>query len=149
MRWVPAGGNLTGFGWQYLGQQAANVITVQSAYPGSRKQGYAIDPSAFANGLTIEEALSAPQDTWDDALDPMATTRLFQTTHAVNLALKLPASPYFTDYDLMVGQVVPVTIVHGRLRIAGLYRIHSMTLTPDDYLELVATPEQVPGASLT
>jgi hypothetical protein len=66
----------------------------------------------------------------------------------VSLALKLSARPYFTRRGLGVGQVVPVTIVHGAMKIAGLYRIHSMTLTADDHLELTVTPAAANGVPL-
>jgi hypothetical protein len=144
MRWLPSGGNLSSFGWRFMGEQAANVVNVFSAYPGSRAQGTAIDPSAFG-GLTLEDSLSAVEDTWDEDLQAWADTHLFGTTRPVSLGLKLPAHPYATGRGLGVGQVVPVTIVHGPLKIAGFYRIHSMTLTEDDFLELTVTPARVPG----
>jgi hypothetical protein len=147
MRWVPSGGNLHGFAWQYMGEQGANVVNVFSAYPGSRAQGTAIDPNAFG-GLTLEDALTAVEDTWDDSLQAWADTHLFGTTRPVSLALKLSARPYFTRRGLGVGQVVPVTIVHGAMKIAGLYRIHSMTLTADDHLELTVTPAAANGVPL-
>jgi len=148
IRWVPSGGNLTAFGWQFMGEQGANVVNVFSAIPNSRGQATAIDTHSFG-GLTLEDSFTAVEDTWDEDLPQWAATHLQGTTKPVALAAKLPAAPYFTRYGLGVGQVVPVTIRHGALKISGFYRIHSMSLTPDDYLELTLTPAYLPGVSIT
>lgn len=148
LRWVPSGGNLTGFGWQFMGEQGANVVNVFSAMPNSRGQATAIDTQSFG-GLTLEDSFTAVEDTWDEDLPQWADTHLQGTTRPVALAAKLPAAPYFTRYGLKVGEVVPVTIKHGALNIAGFYRIHSMTLTPEDFLELTLTPAYLPGVSVT
>ena len=148
MRWLPSGGNLTGVSYSFLGEQGANVVTVFSAYPGSRRQGFHVVPDAFQNGLTIEETMSAPQDTWDDSLPLMARDRAWDTTHPVSLSLTLPAEPYFTTHGLRINHVVPVTIVEGQLRIVGFFRIQTMTLTSDDFLQLECVPAEVKGTSI-
>jgi hypothetical protein len=144
IRFVPSGGNVSSFAWRFMGEQAANVVNVFSAYPGSRAQGTAIEPGSF-NGLTIEDSLNAVEDTWDDDLQAWADTHLHGTMRPVALSFTIPAQPYFTSRGLGVGQVVPVTIAHGPLKISGFYRIHSITLTEEDFLELTVTPARIPG----
>jgi hypothetical protein len=148
MRWVPSGGNVLGLSYSFLGEQGANNVAVFSSVPGSRTQGFAIKSDAFTGNLTLEDNFTAPEDTDDESLNELAETRLWEVTHPVSLNLTIPATPYFTKYNLRVNQIVPVTIIEGQLSIVGFYRIQTMTLTVDDYLELECIPAEVKGLRL-
>jgi hypothetical protein len=78
----------------------------------------------------------------------MARDAMWAKTHATSIVLKLSAYPYFYEQGLRVNQVVPVTIVEGKLRVVGFYRIQSMTLTSDDFLELTCVPAEVKGTKI-
>jgi hypothetical protein len=99
--------------------------------------------------VSIEEISQAPQDFPDEWLNLYAQDRLWATTRPVSLSVTVPARPLFTEKNLQVGEAIPVSIRHGNLRIAGLYRIYQMTLKADDTLDLVLTPSNRKGVPLT
>lgn len=141
LRLTPAGSTVSAVAWAYQGDQGANAVHVIAAGD-ARAMGNAIDTSDFADGLTLEQVLTAPADVAADrlTLNPYAEARLARTRRPVTLACKLPADPYWTDRGLTVGDRVPVTVVHGDLRVVGVMRIVRLTLTPDDQLELLLSP---------
>jgi hypothetical protein len=85
---------------------AANAIHVLTAGE-SRATATAIDTSDFADGLTLDQVLTAPVDIADDDLATYAEQRRQRTRRPITLACKLPADPYWTDRGLEAGDRVP------------------------------------------
>ena len=139
LRLTPAGSTITAAAWAMQGDQGANAIHVLTAGD-SRTTATAIDTSDFADGLTLDQVLTAPVDIADIDLAAYADARRQRTRRPITLACKLPADPYWTDRGLCAGDRVPVTITRGALTIAGVMRVTRLTLTPDDQLELLLTP---------
>ncbi len=139
LRLTPAGATIHAVAWTVEGDQAANAIHVLTAGD-SRATATAIDTTDFADGLTLDQVLTAPVDIADDDLADYAEQRRQRTRRPVTLACKLPADPYWTDRGLEAGDRVPVTIIHGDLRVVGVMRIERLTLTPDDHLEVLLSP---------
>jgi len=138
-RLTPAGATVAAVAWSIEGDQGANAIHVLTAGE-SRATATAIDTSDFADGLTLDQVLTAPVDIADDDLATYAEQRRQRTRRPITLACKLPADPYWTDRGLEAGDRVPVTVIHGDLRVVGVMRIERLTLTPDDHLEVLLSP---------
>lgn len=139
LRLTPAGATISAAAWAMQGDQAANAIHVLTAGE-SRNTATSIDTSDFADGLTLDQVLTAPVDVADHDLDDYAAARLAATRRPITLACKLPADPYWTDRGLAAGDRVPVTITHHALRVDDVFRVERLTLTADDQLELLLAP---------
>ena len=138
-RLTAAGATVSAVAWTVEGDQGANAIHVLTAGE-SRATGTAIDTSDFADGLTLDQVLTAPVDVADDDLVDYAEQRRQRTRRPITLAAKLPADPYWTDRGLEAGDRVPVTVARGDLRVVGVMRIERLTLTADDQLEVLLSP---------
>ena len=136
------GRNLASFAWAFPGENAASSVIVLGDGDGSdREEASAIDPEAFAGGLTLEEVFKAPEGTDIVALDRVAAERLAVVKSPETLAVTTyPFGPE-KSRDLfgriLVGDVVPVAIRRGVLEVVGDYRVIRLTLTPADTFELV------------
>jgi len=135
--------NVSGFSWAFDGENAASSIIVLGTGDGSsREEASAIDPAAFAGGLTLEEVFAVPSGTRIELLDKRAAERLVIASAPELLGVKT----YANDDNvrgrnflgrLMVGDTVPVNLSRGRLEITGTYRVVRLTLNGDDTLDLV------------
>jgi hypothetical protein len=130
--------NLADFAWSFDGEAAASSVIILGQGSGSaREEGLAIDPAAFAGGLTLEEVFSAPPETPIDSLDNYASEHLASVISPEVLAAKtLPNVEELLEV-LDVGDTVPVRIICGVLSIVGTYRVARLALNPDDSLDLV------------
>lgn len=136
---LPAGSNIADWAWSFQGEQANDRVVIRSADSASRRWGTAIDAASFAGGLTLTEVLQASVDTPDDALDDQARLRLTNTRRPIAAACKAPAS--FLDRGLWVGDRVRVHWWNGStIRLNTVLRITRLTITGDDWLELVLEP---------
>lgn len=133
----PNQGNVVDFAWSFLGEQGANSIVTRSSPGGlAIPEGAAIDATSFAGGLTLEDVLTAPVEARPDTLGDRSTYTLHQRRRPVNLAVTIPASPYF-DLGLRVGDRVPVAIHAGLFHLTEeLMWIKRITLTGSDWLQL-------------
>lgn len=136
------GRNIADFAWTFDGERAASSVIVLGQGSGSdREEGAAIDPDAFAGGLTLEEVFSAPPGTPISSLDKLADERLISTTTAEVLAVKT-TPPQEGQPDpigvLWPGDTIPVRI---RTSIGDIavddYRVQRLTVNSDDTLDLV------------
>ena len=136
------GRNLSSFAWAFQGDNASSAVIVLGDGDGSdREEASAIDPTAFAGGLTLEEVFRAPEGTETVALGQVAAERLEVVKRPETLAVTtFPFGPE-RSRDLLgrvrVGDIVPVRIDRGVLEVAGEYRIVRLTLTPADTFEMV------------
>lgn len=135
------GRNIGDFAWTFEGEGASSSIVVLGQGDGSdREEGAAIDPGAFAGGLTLEEVFSAPPETPIDSLDNIAAERLTVSTAPEVLAIKT-TRPTGAQADpigvLWPGDTVPVRIRRGPLELDDTYRVIRLTVNPDDTLDLV------------
>lgn len=141
------GKNLADFAWSLDGEAASSSIVVLGQGDGSdREEGFAIDPTAFAGGLTLEQVFAAPPETPIDSLDNLAAERLILSREPEVLALKtLPPKPGQPDPVgiLYPGDTIPVRIRRGAFLLEGIYRIGRLTITPDDTLELVVNRREL------
>ena len=137
------GRNVASFSWAFDGESAASSIIVLGTGDGSaREEAFAIDPTAFAGGLTLEEVFSAPADTRIERLDDIANERLAITKSPDVLAVKtFPHHQSIRARNLVgrlwPGDTLPVNIARGVLTIEGIYRVSRMTINPDDTIDLV------------
>jgi hypothetical protein len=130
--------NLADFAWSFDGEAAASSVIILGQGTGSgREEGLAIDPEAFAGGLTLEEVFAAPPETPIDSLDNYAAEHLASVVAPEVLAVKTLPNREELLGVLDVGDTVPVRIVRGALSIVGTYRIGRLALNPDDTLDLV------------
>jgi hypothetical protein len=135
---TPSGGNIIGgFGWQWMGEQAANVITVQSSQ-GSSRQAISFNKDFFQ--VTIEETTRASEDDFDDRLYQLADMALFYKTQPQTIGVKIYAEPFLSDHNLEIGDILPIKIETGKFNLSKYYRISQMTLNVDDTLDLMFTP---------
>jgi hypothetical protein len=134
------GRNVADFAWTFDGENAANTVVVLGTGDGSdREEASAVNPSAYADGLTLETVFSAPPDTPIDSLDNVATETLTVATGPDLLSVSLTAAqPGQRDPIgiLAPGDTVPVTLRAGALTVSDTYRIVELTITPNDTLEL-------------
>lgn len=141
------GKNLADFAWSLDGEAASSAIVVLGQGDGSdREEGFAIDPTAFAGGLTLEQVFAAPPETPIDSLDNLAAERLTLSREPEVLALKtLPPKPGQPDPIgvLWPGDTIPVRIRRGAFLLEAIYRIARLTITPDDTLELVVNRREL------
>ncbi len=144
------GRNVADFAWTFDGEAGASSVIVLGTGDGSdREEASAIDPDAFAGGLTLEEVFSAPPDTPIELLESIATERLKQTTAPEVLALKTyPHSDVIASRNLIgrlvVGDTTDVRIRRGGLELEDVYRVVRLTLNPDDTLDLVVNRRSLP-----
>lgn len=130
--------NLADFAWSSDGEAAANSVIILGQGSGSaREEGLAIDPTAFAGGLTLEEVFSAPPETPIDALDDYAAEHLASVVSPEVLAVRTLPNLEELLGVLDVGDTLPVRILRGPLSIVGTYRVARLALNPDDTLDLV------------
>lgn len=139
------GKTISDFAWSFDGEGAANAIIVLGQGSGSgREEGYAIDPDAFAGGLTLEAVFSAPPETPIDSLDNLAAEYAVAAGAPEILAVTTFPNLEHVIEVLEPGDTIPVRIARGPLNIADTYRVSRMTLTPDDRLELVLNRRELP-----
>ena len=135
------GRNIADFAWTFDGEAGASAIVVLGQGEGSdREEGFAIDPEAFAGGLTLEEVLAAPPETPIDSLDNIALERLVTATAPEVLAVKTTkAQPGQADPIgvLWPGDTIPLKIRRGVFSLEATYRIQRLTINPDESLDLV------------
>lgn len=132
------GRNLADFAWAFDGEAAASSMIVLGQGNGpSREEGFAIDPTAFAGGLTLEEVFAAPPDTPIDALDNVAIEKLAVARYPEILALKTNGRAAYMIGRLWPGDTVPVRIRRGALDVDGIYRVIRLTVNENDSLDLV------------
>lgn len=136
------GRNLASFAWAFQGDNASSAVIVLGDGDGSdREEASAIDPTAFAGGITLEEVFRAPEGTETVALGEVAAERLEVVKRPETLAVSTyPFGPEL-QRDLFgrvwVGDVVPVRIRRGVFGVTGDYRVVRLTLTPEDTFEMV------------
>lgn len=141
--------NVASFAWAFDGEAASSSIIVLGTGNGSaREEAFAMDPNAFAGGLTLEEVFSAPRDTRIERLQPMAIEKLTVAKAPVVLAVKtFPHSDALLHRNfigrLQIGDTCPVNITRGKLSVVGTYRAVRMTLNPDDTLDLVLNAREL------
>ena len=137
------GRNIESFAWAFDGETAASSVIVLGTGDGSdREEASAIDPTAFAGGLTLEEVFSVPPDTPIELLDNVAAERLAVVSAPEVLTVTTyPHSDDLLERNLLgrigVGDSTDVTIRRGGLNIDAVYRIVRLTLRPDDRIDLV------------
>lgn len=135
--------NVEGFAWAFDGEAASSSVIVLGTGDGSdREEASAIDPTAFAGGLTLEEVFSVPPDTPIELLENIAVERLAVVSAPEVLTVTtFPHSDDLAERNLfgrlLVGDTTDVVIRRGGLSIEGIYRVVRLTLRPDDRLELV------------
>lgn len=145
LRYTSAGGNIFDFQWQYLGEQAANNIAVISSQNAVKSSGELIfaevvDDARDRNWASLEEVSTAPDEITDEQLEQYARDRWRAVSQPVALSVETSAVPLLTQKNITPGDLLPVTINHGALKITGLFRVYSMTLKADDTLSLTLTP---------
>lgn len=141
------GKQIADFAWSFDGEGAANAIIVLGQGSGSgREEGFAIDPGAFAGGLTLEAVFSAPPDTPIDSLDNLAAEFAVAASDPEILAVKTVPNLEHVIGVLDPGDWIPIRIYAGRgtLSIAADYRVSRLTLNPDDTLDLVLNLRELP-----
>lgn len=127
------------FKYTFDGQLAASsVVTLGEGFGGEREEGFAEDPSAFANGIVIEEVFPAEAGTPAASLDNIATERLVIGSAPAVLEFDTGPNPALVTKllsSIRVGDVVPVDLFRGPLAIASeKYRLVEWTLELDDRL---------------
>lgn len=134
------GRNVADFAWAFDGETAANHIVVLGSGNGSdREEAWASYPSAFADMVTLETVSTTSPETPIDSLESVALEQLaVSVAPEVLTVTTTPAQPGQPDPVgvLAPGDTIPVTIRAGPLPIEGVYRVVSLTLTPDDTLDL-------------
>lgn len=135
------GRNVSGFAWAFDGESAASMIAVlaqdnASNGPG-RPEGKAIDTTDFAGGLTLQAVLAAPFGTPVSSLDNLAAELLKTVTNPHTIALKLNAAGRDLIGKIFPGDIAAVKLNRGALSIVGTYELVRVTLTPDNFLEVV------------
>lgn len=121
--------NIASFRWSFDGEAAAdNVVVLGPGSGPARPEGGAIDTSLWG-GLTVEAVDTAATDVAVGQLDDKAGELLRVGLHPeIVEATTYPHSALIGD--LVVGDSVPVVIVHGCINITADYRIVKMTLDP-------------------
>lgn len=137
------GRNLADYAWTSDGESAATSMIVLGQGDGAgREEGFAIDPSSFAGGITLETVFSAPPETPVDTLDNVAGAELAKVHAPEVLALKtVPVTAGLERWfaAVRVGDSVPVRVHNGALNVTGIYRLGRITLNDDDTLDLVTS----------
>ena len=139
LRLTAAGATMSDVRWAVQGDQGRNVVHAITAGD-SRATGSASDTSDFADGLTLDEVITAPADIDDADLADWAEQRRQAVRRPVTISCRIPADPYWTDRGLRAGDRVPVTVIRGALRSVGVMRVQRLTLTADDQVELLLVP---------
>lgn len=140
------GQQIADFAWSFDGEGAANAIIVLGQGSGSgREEGFAIDPDAFAGGLTLEAVFSAPPETPIDSLDNLAAEYAVAAADPEILAVKTVPGLEQVIGILEPGDTIPVRIRRGPLNIAETYRVTRLTLNPDDTLDVVLNRRELPA----
>lgn len=127
--------NLEDFAWTFDGEGASNAVVVLGNGDGSdREEASAVNADAFANGLILEEVISAPQNTAPEGLQAVADERLAVAVFPEVLQVTMRDASYLGR--CFPGDYLPVRIRRGGLVIAEDYRIIKLTLTPADKIVL-------------
>lgn len=139
------GRNVADFAWTFDGESASSVVIVLGSGDGSdREEAAAIDPDAFAGGLTLEEVFTAPEGTPIERLSSVASERLAVVSSPEVLAVKTHKNAAVELVGVLWhGDTLPVRIRRGALSIVGTYRVARLTLNPDDTLDLVLNRREI------
>jgi hypothetical protein len=125
------GVNIESFTWSYDGEQAANQIRVLGKGSGSTREiGFAEDVTVFSDGLTIENVVSAPDETPGAQLGELAQEAL--------RVLKNPTILEVTTYEggggvigrLWEGDTVEIIVDWGYVSVDAVYRVVALRLDP-------------------
>lgn len=121
-------GNVAKWNFSFDGEGGSSSVIVLGNGSGSdREEGGALDASGWANGLTLEEVFSAPDETPIDSLGSMALERLRVTRNPYTLDVTL-YPPQDGGLPDMIGNVWPgddldVDMLRNTLDIEGVWRV--------------------------